>query len=197
MGYEDFFYDGLVLQSHRVTMRLLAPDDIKQLRSIAQDPSLWEWFRFAMHERSGFDAFIQEAAGHRQQQQRFPFVVIDRLTNTVAGSTSLGSLSFHDRRVEIGWTWYGTAFRGTGINLHCKFLMLQYAFEKMHFERVEIKTDLLNLRSRKAIENLGLTQEGVFRSHMQMPNNRRRDSVYYSMLKAEWPQAKRLLEQRL
>jgi RimJ/RimL family protein N-acetyltransferase len=99
----------------------------------------------------------------------------------------LGNISFIDKRVEIGWTWYGNDYRGTGINTHCKFLLLQYAFETLQFERVEIKTDFLNERSKAALKKIGATFEGVLRSHMQMPHNRRRDSAYFSILKNEWP----------
>lgn len=193
MTYENYFPAGLQLTSDRVIMRMLQPSDIDSLWAISQEPSLWDWFNKRLDNRQELEAWMQEAAQHQQQKTRFPFLVIDRLNNAVAGSTSLMNLSIPDRRIEIGSTWYGNSFRGTGINTHCKFLLLQYAFESMGFERVEIKTDVLNARSRAAIRKLGMVEEGILRSHMQMPGNRRRDSVYYSMLAAEWPEAKAAL----
>jgi len=193
MTYENYFPEGLQLTSNRVIMRKLQSSDIDSLWAISQEPVLWDWFNKRLDNRQELEAWMQEAAQHQHQKTRFPFLVVDRLNNAVAGSTSLMNLSIPDRRIEIGSTWYGNSFRGTGINTHCKFLLLQYAFESMGFERVEIKTDVLNARSRAAIRKLGMAEEGILRSHMQMPGNRRRDSVYYSMLAAEWPEAKAAL----
>jgi len=92
-----------------------------------------------------------------------------------------------DKRIEIGWSWLAKKYQGTGINFHAKFSLLSYAFEVLDFERVEIKTDNLNERAKQALRKIGAKEEGVLRSHMQMPLNRRRDSVYFSILKNEWP----------
>jgi RimJ/RimL family protein N-acetyltransferase len=197
MTYNYFFDPGLQLRSDRVIMRMMQPDDIESLWTITQNPELWSWFNKLLNIREDLQAWMDEAFSQQVQKLRFPFVVIDRPTDSIAGCTSLMSMSFPDRRIEIGSTWYGTAFRGTGINTHCKFLLLNYAFDTMDFERVEIKTDALNARSRAAILKLGMTEEGTLRSHMQMPLNRRRDSVYYSLLKNEWPAAKEGLLNRL
>ncbi|MDQ3292067.1 MAG: GNAT family N-acetyltransferase, partial [Bacteroidota bacterium] len=119
--------------------------------------------------------------------ERVPFTIIQKDTGLVCGSTSYGNISFYDKRIEIGWSWLSTAFRGTQINRHSKFALLQYAFGTMQMERVEIKTDNLNERAKAALVKIGATPEGVLRSHMLMPGGRRRDSIYYSILKNEWP----------
>lgn len=193
MVYEDFFHPGLELQSDRVIMRNMNPVDMEGLWAISQDPGLWSWFNKLLNIRGDLEDWMDEAFLQQEQKTRFPFVVTDKLTGAVAGSTSLMSMSFPDRRIEIGSTWYGITSRGTGINTHCKFLLLDYVFNTMQFERVELKTDALNARSRAAISKIGMVQEGIFRSHMQMPGNRRRDSVYYSMLRSEWPAARERL----
>ena len=174
-------------------MRNLRPSDLEGLWAISQEPSLWTWFTRELNYRDQLEAFVAEAFTQQQQQIRYPFTVIDLVTGSIAGSTSFGNISFPDKRVEIGWTWFGNDFRGTGINLHCKYLMLDYAFGKLGFERVEIKTDALNERSRAAIRKLGMKEEGILRSHMSMPYGRRRDSVYYSMLLSEWQNARERL----
>lgn len=197
MQYQDVFPPNLVLESDRVLLRNLSAADEPALWELARDPELFTWFNRHLQHREELQAWIREAATHQSQQVRFPFVVIDKRDGRVAGSTSLGNISFPDQRIEIGWTWYGSPYRGTGINLHCKFLLLQYAFDTLQFERVEIKTDALNARSRAAIRKLGMTEEGILRSHMAMPGGRRRDSVYYSLLRAEWPAAKSSLLQAL
>jgi RimJ/RimL family protein N-acetyltransferase len=99
---------------------------------------------------------------------------------------SMGNISMHDLRLEIGWSWLGKEFRGTDVNRHAKYCMMKYAFEELGFERVEFKTDLLNARARKGLEKIGGKEEGILRSHMTMWNDRRRDSVYYAVLKNDW-----------
>jgi RimJ/RimL family protein N-acetyltransferase len=193
MSFEQFFPADLQLKSNRVLMRNLRPSDLEGLWAISQEPSLWTWFTRELNYRDQLEAFVAEAFTQQQQQIRYPFTVIDLVTGSIAGSTSFGNISFPDKRVEIGWTWFGNDFRGTGINLHCKYLMLDYAFGKLGFERVEIKTDALNERSRAAIRKLGMKEEGILRSHMSMPYGRRRDSVYYSMLLSEWQNARERL----
>jgi RimJ/RimL family protein N-acetyltransferase len=130
------------------------------------------------------------AQTEREAGVRYPFVIVDNSSGRIAGSTSFGNISYHDLRLEIGWSWLGKEFRGTGINRHCKFTMMKYVFEELFFERIEFKTDVLNLRARRGLQKIGGKEEGVLRSHMTMWNNRRRDSVYFSILKKEWPRIK-------
>ena len=106
------------------------------------------------------------------------------------GSTSFGNISLRDKRAEIGWTWIGQNYQGKGINSEIKYLMIKYLFETLDFERVELKTDVLNIKARKALLRIGLKEEGVLRSHTLMTHGRRRDTVYYSLLKSEWEEIK-------
>jgi RimJ/RimL family protein N-acetyltransferase len=101
-----------------------------------------------------------------------------------------------DKRLEIGWSWLGRGFRGTHINSWAKYLLLEYAFETMGCERVEFKTDILNLQARAGLTKIGATEEGVLRSYNFMPGGRRRDAIYYSVLRAEWPRVKEALAAR-
>jgi RimJ/RimL family protein N-acetyltransferase len=197
MNFEKHFNSDLQLSSDRVLLRNLTAADQKGLWSISQEPSLWNWFTRELNHADQLEIWMSEAFAQQKQQVRFPFVVIDRASGQLAGSTSYGNISFPDKRVEIGWTWYGDQFRGTGINTHCKYLLLEFAFETLDFERVEIKTDALNERSRAAIRKLGMTEEGILRSHTLMPHGRRRDSVYYGMIRSEWPAAKESLQAKL
>jgi RimJ/RimL family protein N-acetyltransferase len=107
-----------------------------------------------------------------------------------AGSTSFANVSNRDKRLEIGWTWIGKKFQKTGLNRNGKLLMLQYAFETLQFERVELKTDERNMASRTAIEKIGGKFEGILRSHMVVKDGFRRNTVYYSILSKEWPGVK-------
>ena len=127
----------------------------------------------------------------RDRHIRYPFLIFDKQQQQYAGSTSFGNISNPNARIEIGWTWIGTNFQRTGLNRANKFLMLQYAFETLGFERVELKTDGRNLQSRTAMEKIGATPEGILRSHTVMSDGYRRDTHYYSILKSEWHKIKR------
>jgi RimJ/RimL family protein N-acetyltransferase len=104
-----------------------------------------------------------------------------------------GNLAENEKRIEVGWSWLGRQYRGTGINKWAKHLLLEYAFEILKCERVEFKTDVLNAQARKGLENIGAKQEGILRSYNYMPDGRRRDAVYYSILRSEWNQVKNVL----
>jgi RimJ/RimL family protein N-acetyltransferase len=113
------------------------------------------------------------------------------------GSTRKKSTHLASRRVAIGWTWLAPRWWRTGANVECKYLMLEQTFERWRCIRVELRADALNLRSRRAILALGAREEGTLRQHMIVPGGRRRDSVYYSILDAEWPAVRERLLGRL
>lgn len=187
MTFIDAFPDTLILESDRILLRRLAETDLDHFRLLAQQPGLWTYFNRDLSISGELEEWVAAAIEDCRHGRRFPFTIVDKSTGNICGSTSLGSISFYDKRIEIGWSWLGEEYMGTGINTHAKFLLLQYAFDTLEFIRVEIKTDNLNERAKKALLKIGAKPEGVLRSHMQMFNNRRRDSIYYSILLAEWP----------
>lgn len=119
---------------------------------------------------------------------QMPFVIV--VGGEVAGSTRYGDLRPADAGIEIGWTWLHPRHMRTGINRRMKLLLLSHAFEVMEMERVQIKTDILNTRSQRAIEKLGAVKEGVLRAHMRRSDGSMRDTVMYSVTRGEWPQVK-------
>ncbi len=137
--------------------------------------------------------YIQIALDARLAKSRYAFAIYDKKGDRYVGSTSYGSVSNHDKRLEIGWTWLDTSVQGTGLNKECKYLLLEYAFELLRFERVEFKTDSRNLQSRRAIEKIGGTYEGELRSHTLLADGFRRNTVYYSILATEWQEIKRTI----
>jgi RimJ/RimL family protein N-acetyltransferase len=174
---------NLKLESDQLLLRPLQLEDFTTLLELTQDASLWTYFTQDLSTLAGLEAW---AAGHFSGD-RIQLVVIDKATQQVLGSTGFGNYFPRDQRIEIGWTWLGKAFQGTGINAQMKSLMLQYAFEELEMLRVEFKTDVLNLPARHALLRLGATEEGVLRSHTLMTKDRRRDTIYYSFLRGEWP----------
>lgn len=113
------------------------------------------------------------------------------------GSTRYWKIDLHNRKLEIGHTWYAQSFQRTHVNTETKFLMLQYAFEKLNCIRVQFTTDEINHKSRAAILRIGAKQEGIVRNERIMPNGRIRNSVRYSIIDTEWPSVKALLESKL
>jgi RimJ/RimL family protein N-acetyltransferase len=171
----------LKLESERILLRPLQREDLPALLELTKDPALWTYFTHDLSTLAGLEAW---AAGHFSEE-RLQFVVIDKHSQQVVGSTGFGNYFPRDQRIEIGWTWLGKSFQGTGINAQMKSLMLQYAFEALGMLRIEFKTDVLNLPARHALLRLGATEEGILRSHTLMTHGRRRDTIYYSFLRGE------------
>ena len=181
----------LILETNRALLRPLSADDYELFLQLAkQDEAMWEYFTLNLGDELQLRRWFEMAFADRDANTRRPFTIIDKKDGRIGGSSSLGNISMHDLRAEIGWSWLGPEFRGTGLNKHAKYAMMKYAFEKLGFERVEFKTDVLNERARQGLRHVGGIEEGILRSHMTMWNNRRRTSIYYSVLKNEWPSVK-------
>jgi RimJ/RimL family protein N-acetyltransferase len=180
----------LILETDKVLLRPLRHLDIATFSPLTKDASLWKYFTFLLDDPAELQQWVEIALQEREEGKRIPFTLIEKATGNICGSSSFGGISSFDKRIEIGWSWLATQFRGTGINFHAKFSLLSYAFDVLDWERVEIKTDNLNERAKQGLRKIGAKEEGVLRSHMQMPLNRRRDSVYFSILKSEWPAIK-------
>ena len=181
------FRNQIVLQNDRVLLRPFEPEDVAQLESIVYDEDIWRYMISRISNRQELDTWVQAARTDRAAGQRYTFIIVDRASGSIAGSTAFGNVSDKDKRLEIGWTWLAKGFRGGGLNRQCKFLLLSYAFDVLQYERVELKADALNQRSRKAMLKIGATEEGVLRSHTLMHGGRRRDTIYYGILRHEWP----------
>ena len=182
------------LENEHVLLRRISADDREQLRDIAFDADIWRYFVSRVTTEAEFDQFMADAINDTDAGRRIVFCIISKPDNRIAGSMSFGNLAEKDKRIEIGWSWLGKEYRGAGINRWAKYLLLEYAFETLGCERVEFKTDILNTQARKGLANIGAKPEGVLRSYNFMPDNRRRDAIYYSILKSEWPHVKDTLQ---
>ncbi len=182
----DFDHD-IVLENERVLLAPLNEDARDGLLQIAlNNPALLQYSPKMINTLSEFEAYFDDALQARKSQSRYAFSIFDKVAGVYVGSTSFGSISNENSRIEIGWTWLGKAFQRSGLNRNCKFLLMQYVFEYLEFERLELKTDVRNSQSRQAIEGIGGKMEGILRSHTLMSDGHRRDTVYYSILKNEW-----------
>lgn len=185
-SYQKYFPDDFTLETPRVRLQLIKQEDVHSLKALTKNADIWKYFTFDLSDDTALMKWIDEGLAGRMAFHRMPFLVIDKDSNQICGSTSYGNISFYDKRIEIGWSWLGIDFMGTGVNRNAKFALLSHAFEAMQMERVEVKTDYLNERARAALLKIGMYEEGVLRSHMLMHNNRRRDTVYYSIIRDEW-----------
>jgi RimJ/RimL family protein N-acetyltransferase len=182
-----------------VVLEPLAPGHEEGLFAAAQDMD-WSW----MHvDPSGsveeFHAWLEDALAEAQRGEQSPFATLDAASGRPLGSTRYLSLRPEHRGLEIGWTWLARPAWNTGANVEAKLLLLTHAFERLNCMRVEFKTDARNERSRRALEALPASFDGIFRKHMLVGNDRTRlrDSAWYSILDDGWPQVKANLEQRL
>ncbi|WP_414938801.1 GNAT family N-acetyltransferase [Amycolatopsis sp. cmx-11-51] len=176
------------LADEHVVLRPIAETDREPLRTHALDPAIWRYFVQLIETDEQFDAFFDAAVADQAAGDRVVYVITDLSSGLIAGSMSFCSINQAAGRLEIGWSWLGTKFHGKGVNHWAKYLMLREAFEHLGAERVEFKTDALNKQARQGLRNIGAAEEGILRSFNPMPGNRRRDAVFYSVLRAEWPE---------
>lgn len=186
----NYFPGSFTLETSRVLLRPMTIGDLEAFTALSAPPEIWKFFVKDLSAPGELNLWMAEALAARGEGTRVPFTVVDKDSGEICGSTSYGNISFYDRRLEIGWSWLGTSFMGTGLNKPAKFALLSYAFEVMKMERVEVKTDVLNERAKAALLKVGMIPEGILRSHTQMHSGRRRDTLYFSLLRHEWPERK-------
>lgn len=183
----DITREDIVLEDKRALLRPLLPSDEANLLPFAlHEPELWQFGLANPASAEALHAYVAQAIIDRHRGLSYPFIVFDKRANAYAGSTRFYDIQRTADTALLGFTWYGKAFQRTGLNRHCKMLLLRFAFETWNLERLEFRTDARNERSRRAIEALGATEEGVLRSHLPKPNGHRRDTVILSILRSEW-----------
>ena len=178
---------SIVLENERVMLRPLSGDDFEYLLPFSlNEPEIWHYSLVSPAGEDQLKNYIREAVADRENGISYPFIVFDKLNAAYAGSTRFYDINENYKTLQLGYTWYGSAFQGTGLNRNCKYLLLQYAFEVLGLERVEFRADAGNARSMAAMKSIGCTLEGVLRSHMPNAYGGRRDSAVLSILRDEW-----------
>jgi RimJ/RimL family protein N-acetyltransferase len=187
-----------ILEDDCVLLRPLLQEDCKNLLVFAlNEPEIWSYSLVAVAGEENLKKYIDTAIAARSEAKEYPFIVFDKRTQEYAGSTRFYDIQLVNKTLQLGYTWYGQNFQGSGLNKHCKYLLLQFAFEKLGMERVEFRADNNNKRSIAAMKSIGCTVEGVLRSNVPKHNGPRRDSIILSILKSEWPEVKARLEKQL
>ncbi|MEE1884537.1 GNAT family N-acetyltransferase [Pedobacter flavus] len=179
-----------ILENKRVLLTPLIKEDIEDLWVLSQDSELSKFANKDLSIYTELEKYIESAIQQREAGTCAVWKVFDKLSGKVAGTTRIAEISLHDERGQIGWTWIGKEFQGTGLNKAMKFELLQFGFETLRLNRIEFKADERNLQSRKAMLKIGATEEGVLRQHLKLHNGYIRNSIYFSILKSEWPNVK-------
>ncbi len=176
----------------------LVPPDFKyenDLVKAAQPKEIWDFIATAPGQtQAEMHAWIQQAIDDTANGARIWFVIVRKSDERVIGATSYMDIHVQSRCLEIGGTWLTPDVWRTPMNTECKYLLLRHAFENLGCLRVQLKTDLRNVRSQKAIERLGAVKEGILRKHMITRTGYIRDTVMYSIIDTEWGAVKARLE---
>ncbi|HUH97575.1 MAG TPA: GNAT family protein [Anaerolineales bacterium] len=185
----------LTLVGKVVRLEPLSEAHVAGLTAVGMSEDIWRWMPYGvMKNEEEIRGWVRELLSRAANGTDRPFAVIHLASGRVAGATRYMDIHPKDYALEIGGTWYGVEFQRTAVNTESKYLLLRHAFEGLKCIRVQLKADLRNTRSQKAIERLGAVREGVLRHNMIMPDGYYRSSVYYSILDQEWPAVKARLE---
>jgi N-acetyltransferase len=187
----------VVLEGHGVRLEPLSLDHSPDLGRAAEDGRLYELGFTSVPARGHEQAYIQTALDGARDGHMLPWAVRHLETGEIVGSTRYHDILAVVGRVEIGFTWYAKRWQRTHVNTACKLLLLSHGFDNLGCGVVGLRTDILNTRSQQAIEKLGATRDGVIRHHGLRRDGSVRDTVMYSILRAEWPGVQARLLARL
>lgn len=187
MAHLDFEADH-ILENKTVVLRPLEIGDLEHLLPFSiNEPELWTYSLTSAAGKENMESYVQMALEERASRKSYPFIVFDKRNNRFAGCTRFYDLQLFHETTQLGYTWYGKDFQGTGLNKNCKLLMLEFAFETIGLQRVEFRADNRNQRSIAAMKSIGCQEEGVLRSNCKSQEGRR-DSIVLSILRDEWMQ---------
>lgn len=188
----------VVLESAQVRLEPLTLDHAEDLYEAGKIETIWRFLPVKPPKGvEDVQAWIREAVEQSEAGREAAFAIIHLGDKKAVGSTRYLDIAREHRGIEIGWTWIGIHYQRTLVNTHCKYLLLEHAFETLGAIRVQLKTDSRNQQARKAIERIGARREGILRNHMIMPDGHYRDTVIYSITFKEWPEKKKSLRLRL
>jgi N-acetyltransferase len=183
----DIFKDRPVLENSRILLRPILESDFENLLPFSlHEPDIWKYGLITAAGEENLRNYISAAVKYMKEKKEFVFIVFDKKANRYAGSTRFYDIQQDYLATQLGYTWYGKEFQRTGLNRHCKLLLLTYVFEEWGMERLEFRADAKNSQSIAAMKAIGCVEEGILRNHMPTAAGGRRDSIILSILKTEW-----------
>ncbi len=181
------FTEKYILENDFVLLRPLEHHDFDHLLEYSEnEPEIWEYNSGGANGKENLEKYIKNALTQRENQKEYPFIVFDKIAKKYVGSTRFYAVFSEIKTIEIGYTWYGQKYQGTGINKNCKFLLLEFAFDKLQMERVAFAANNKNNRSLNAMKSIGCVVEGVLRNCNTDAKGERIDVARLSILKTEW-----------
>ncbi|TWX63556.1 GNAT family N-acetyltransferase [Colwellia demingiae] len=187
----DLFRQNIIVENRRVRLVPFTHESSAGLVDIVYDEETWLHMPNNIKNRKDFENYVNETVSEREKDISYPFIVIDKASGKIAGSTRLALFDYDVMSLEVGWTWFCSEFRGTGLNKACKHALLNYLFSELEFERISFCVESSNTRSRKAVLKLGATEEGTMRKCFRHEDGNLYDYVMFSLLKDEWPKINR------
>ena len=184
----------ITLQGRHVSLEPLHQEHFAEIQAAAADGELWKLFFTSVPSPENTQNWLDLALEMQDQKKAIPFVIREKRTGQIVGSTRYCNIDHNNERLEIGYTWYAKRVQRSAINTECKLLLLSHAFDIFECIAVEFRTDWFNRRSQAAIERLGAKRDGVLRNHTILPDGRVRDTVVYSILQNEWAGVKQNLQ---
>ncbi len=172
-------------------------DHLAGLEAVAFDDRIWRYMSVWIRTRDDLRRWIEAALQAEKAGTVKPWVTVLKAENRVIGSTRFLDFDGTHKTTELGFTWLAPEFHGAGLNAEAKLLQLRYAFEELKLNRVALKTHHENLQSQAAMRKIGAVEEGTFRNHYIMPDGSQRHSVWFSIIRQEWPRVRSLLEARV
>ncbi|UPT68185.1 MAG: GNAT family N-acetyltransferase [Sphingobacteriales bacterium JAD_PAG50586_3] len=186
-----------ILSGDIVELRPLGKEHFAELDALAKEPRIWEFYTVNGGNSESLMKAMQSGLDDRDKGLQYPFVIYHKEHKKLIGGTRYLDIQALHNKLEIGWTWLHPDYWKTAVNLECKLLLLTFAFETLGVYRVQFKVDVLNMRSRKAVEKIGGIAEGILRNDMVRENGTKRNSVYFSIIDADWPETKGRLQARV
>lgn len=180
----------ILLADDKVSLVPITSEHIQEMRRLSSDSDIWTWYTEDLSDPDALETWMRACLKETLGKTKMTYAVQLVATGEIIGATSYGNIDWDEKGIEIGWTWLGIKYIGSGINKHMKFLMLKHAFETMGTERLELRTDEENIRSRKAMEKIGAKHDGTLRNHRSTQGGRRRNTVVYSIIRSEWEEVK-------
>ncbi|WP_127533985.1 GNAT family N-acetyltransferase [Paenibacillus kobensis] len=180
----------ITLEGERVRLVPAAHEHLEGLFNASNHSDIWTFSPSTISKPEDLVTTMNQWMKSKEQGLRYPFVIFDKSTNEIVGSTSYLDISLLNRKLEIGGTWLAPKVWRTRINTECKFLLLEYGFENLNLVRVQFRTDTRNERSNKAIQRIGAQFEGTLRQELIMHDGYLRNSNVYSILDKEWADVK-------
>ncbi|GGA48996.1 GNAT family N-acetyltransferase [Psychrobacillus lasiicapitis] len=181
---------NLILEGNTITLVPLEMKYKEQLYEAIKSPDVWKDTWREVKTFDDIEQILSIAVQSKNDGKQLPFIIKDKLSGEVIGTTRIGDIDKANRNVEIGWTWLSPSVWRTKVNTECKFLLLQYCFEELKVLRVQFSISGQNVRSQNAVERIGAVKEGIFRKHRIKADGTIHDNIFYSIVDTEWNDVK-------